>query len=354
MSKVTTKLSHLLYAFSATTSRTYTSKSDKAKLVLKWNQENLRLFGPIVKKHTPKKPKDLIITSEQEIINKEKNNAVSSTIKQNGTISKITSKLETTNELHKNVTCTENTAEDPLKIISQSPLFPDAEIDQAQHERLKDYVEKLSLTTLPAVNLILNKTQSLENAVALERWKKKMIQEIGEERFQKYQQDTLIKGINTHDCIRNRLLGQNIDLMPENEGHWKSVQHVLADIGQVVDQEQEVIHHELFYKGKFDCIAAYRDTLCVIEWKTSSKKRPLLSNTYDNPIQLAAYLGAINRSHFLSRKGIDKLSNAMVVVVYPGGEPASVHLMNSATCQHYWERWLERLKKYWTMKAQVT
>ncbi|KAK3597131.1 hypothetical protein CHS0354_038050 [Potamilus streckersoni] len=337
--------------------RTYATKSEKAKIVLKWNKENLQLFGPIVKKQTARKSQDVNVTSEQEILNKEENNAVSSANNQKSTSSRMTNKLETTTELQitdKNVTCTEFIADDPLKIISQSPLFPEPEVDLAQHQLLKDYVEKLSLTTLPAVNLILNKTQSWENAAALEKWKKKMIQKMGEERFQKYQQDTLLKGINTHDCIRNQLLGQNIDLMAENEGHWKSVQHVLTEIGQVVDQEQDVIHPELFYKGKFDCIAAYRNTLCVIEWKTSSKKRPLLSNTYDNPIQLAAYLGAINRSHFLSSKGIDKLSNAMVVVIYPGGEPATVHFMNSATCQHYWECWLERLKKYWTMKAQET
>ena len=37
-----------------------------------------------------------------------------------------------------------------------------------------------------------------------------------------------------------------------------------------------------------------RDLICLIDWKTSKKSRPLLKNTYDDPLQIAAYLGAVN------------------------------------------------------------
>ena len=48
----------------------------------------------------------------------------------------------------------------------------------------------------------------------------------------------------------------------------------------------------------------FRGTLCLIEWKTSSKPKPLLGDTYDNPLQIVAYLGAVNRSRVLKKQGV--------------------------------------------------
>ena len=38
----------------------------------------------------------------------------------------------------------------------------------------------------------------------------------------------------------------------------------------------------------------FRDTICLIDWKTSKKQKASLRYTYDNPLQVAAYLGAYN------------------------------------------------------------
>ena len=39
---------------------------------------------------------------------------------------------------------------------------------------------------------------------------------------------------------------------------------------------------------------SYRGTLVLIDWKTSDRRKNTLKATYDDPVQLAAYMGAIN------------------------------------------------------------
>ena len=34
--------------------------------------------------------------------------------------------------------------------------------------------------------------------------------------------------------------------------------------------------------------------MCLIEWKTSSRPRGTLDSTYDNPLQVVAYMGAVD------------------------------------------------------------
>ena len=43
------------------------------------------------------------------------------------------------------------------------------------------------------------------------------------------------------------------------------------------------------------CFYLHRGILSLIDWKTSSKPRPLLKDMYDGPIQVAAYIGALNQ-----------------------------------------------------------
>ena len=70
----------------------------------------------------------------------------------------------------------------------------------------------------------------------------------------------LDNGLNLHECIYNQLSGQPdaTPLTEGNQGHWESIAKVLPDVSEVMFMEKECIHPELFYKGKFDCIAKYR------------------------------------------------------------------------------------------------
>ena len=75
----------------------------------------------------------------------------------------------------------------------------------------------------------------------------------------------------------------------------ESVGEVLSEIGEVVAVESVVRHLELGYMGRVDCIGRYRGVWCAIDWKTSRRPRPKLRDMYDGPLQVCAYMGAINQ-----------------------------------------------------------
>lgn len=118
-------------------------------------------------------------------------------------------------------------------------------------------------------------------------------------------------------------------------------------------------------------ISVCRGVLCVIDWKTSEKPKPFLSNTYDNPIQVAAYAGALNSddnykyqviygdfdlllccllSDFLQNCFTHLVSlqveNGLIVVAYKDGSPAHAHKLDSKLMREYWKTWLIRLEEF--------
>ncbi|XP_060079790.1 mitochondrial genome maintenance exonuclease 1-like [Ylistrum balloti] len=222
------------------------------------------------------------------------------------------------------------------------------------HSKYKKFVDNLSLRSIPSVTSIINLTMPDSARYFLNRWKQRMIQELGTEGFALHQEKTLGLGRNLHSCIQKHLEGVSKDDLPleaDNQGHWNSLASVFPDISDVRALEVNVSHQTLMYHGKFDCVARYRDMLCVIDWKTSKKAKPSLSNTYDNPIQLAAYLGAINSSNVMTGEQDSKLRQCALVIAYPQGDPAHVHIMDCDQVSTYWDKWLDRLELYWVLKS---
>lgn len=92
------------------------------------------------------------------------------------------------------------------------------------------------------------------------------------------------------------------ELLPPR--YMQSVEHVLDDIGEVKALEASTAHLSLGYVGTFDCLAEYRGTLCLIDWKTSGKLKSSLADCYDYPLQAVAYAGAINQDPRIDEKVI--------------------------------------------------
>lgn len=202
--------------------------------------------------------------------------------------------------------------------------------------------DDLETVNFPSVTKILAQTMSPESKLALEAWKERMIKKLGQEGFEMHQKALLEDGISLHSCIAQSLLGKEYEVPSRIEPVFKSAQCVLGDVHHVRAIETYVAHKKLHYKGVVDCIASYRGENCVIDWKKSDRKKLNLRSTYDAPVQLAAYIGAINSSNqypFLIKRGL-------LVIAYTCGAPATVYEVSDNTLQQYWSAWLRRLQKY--------
>ncbi|NXW64329.1 MGME1 exonuclease, partial [Eurystomus gularis] len=205
----------------------------------------------------------------------------------------------------------------------------------------------LQNTKMPSVTRVLQQTVSPQQAFYLERWKQKMIQELGKEGFEEYTKNLFLQGELFHAALESMFLSEETATKEQRDdvtisGYISSVQHVLEDISEVKALESAVQHETLQYLGLVDCVAKYRGQLCVIDWKTSEKPKPFLKNTFDNPLQVAAYIGAINHDanyDFQVRCGL-------IVVAYKNGSPAHPHFMGPGLCSQYWNKWLLRLEAY--------
>ncbi|XP_068597610.1 mitochondrial genome maintenance exonuclease 1 [Brachionichthys hirsutus] len=206
-------------------------------------------------------------------------------------------------------------------------------------------------SSVPSVTRILQQTLSEDQIFYLERWKRRMIAELGEEGFNEYSQNLFAQGKLFHSAVDNILTSgakwtsnfpDTLEYPPVVLGYLESISHVLEDVSAVRAIESTVQHDALNYLGVVDCVARYRGVLCVIDWKTSEKPKPFLSNTYDNPIQVAAYAGALNNDGRYKYQ----VENGLIVVAYKDGSPGHTHKMDSEQMLEFWKTWLVRLEEF--------
>lgn len=203
----------------------------------------------------------------------------------------------------------------------------------------------LQRNKIPSVTRVLQQTMTSEQIFYLERWKQRMILELGEDGFAEYTSNIFLQGKQFHEALESILSPQG-DLKERDEnltsGYIESIQHILKDVSGVRALESAVQHETLKYVGLLDCVAEYQGKLCVIDWKTSEKPKPFIRNTFDNPLQVVAYVGAINHDANYSFQ----VQCGLIVVAYKDGSPAHPHFMDTKLCSQYWAKWLLRLEEY--------
>lgn len=211
----------------------------------------------------------------------------------------------------------------------------------AQSKRLqgRSYFVDSQGQALPSVSTILNATKSQEDREALQRWR----QRVGATEARRIAGQASRRGTLTHKQLRHYLLGEMPSCPEAAQPYWESLLPVLEKVKAVRLVEGPVFHYDLGYGGRVDCVASYEGVPCVLDWKTSDRPKQTIDRLYDNPLQLAAYCGAVN--HLYSDYDIH-LKEAAIVVAVPEQE-AEVFYFDTATLRHYWQQWQLRVAQFY-------
>ncbi|XP_055532747.1 mitochondrial genome maintenance exonuclease 1-like isoform X2 [Wyeomyia smithii] len=199
----------------------------------------------------------------------------------------------------------------------------------------------------PSVNKILSATMPEPARQALLKWKAAKIALLGEDGFTELQKATLERGSNFHSCLESWLNMESPgeDKLRKADKLWTSIEPLLEKVSRPAKiVERKVYHPFLHYNGVVDCVSCIDNQLHIIEWKTSENQKTNLSGTYDAPLQLCAYLGALKAESELSDLDVTK---GAVLVAYTDGKPAHIHSIDQTKLKRYWAAWLRRLQEYW-------
>lgn len=199
------------------------------------------------------------------------------------------------------------------------------------------YVDEVG-RRLPSVTTILNATRPPERREALANWR----QRVGVEAATQITTTASRRGTGTHKQIQRYLQGENPTCPEAVRPYWDSVQPVLQELDEVRLVEGTVFHYDLGYAGKVDCVASYRGTPCICEWKTADRPRQELKNLYDHPLQVVAYCGAAN---WLYEDYQLDLHHALLVVALPD-QPAEIFWIGPEMIESYWDEWEQRLAAF--------
>lgn len=196
---------------------------------------------------------------------------------------------------------------------------------------------------LPSVTTILNATQPQEARDRLMNWRRR----VGKDEANRISGKASRRGMQTHKYIQRYLQGLDSPCPDNSRPYWESIKPVMQDIDTVRLIESPVLHYDLSYAGVVDCVASYKGIPCVCEWKTADKPKGS-DRLFDYPLQLTAYLGAVNLAY--QDYGI-KLEHALLVVAIPE-MPAQVFWFEPTAILDQWQQWEKRVAAYWQYRIK--
>lgn len=131
-------------------------------------------------------------------------------------------------------------------------------------------------------------------------------------------------------------------------GYWRSMRPWLEEHWTHAVAQERPIYHPAGYAGSFDCLGYANfgnepEKLTLFDWKTSQRKRTD-DLVEDYMCQLGAYSHAIQHVYGITPE------RAVLVIARPTGPPDTWEL-GFAQLQDATERFLKRLKQYYSMPA---
>lgn len=125
----------------------------------------------------------------------------------------------------------------------------------------------------PSITTVLGQTDSEKKSV-LEAWRAR----VGNEKADKVSRDAASRGTNVHLMIERHLKGidPKLDEFPESHRNmFLSLRLELKKINKVIGQEVILFSDTLGVAGRCDLIAEYKDTLTIIDYKTSNRVKSI-------------------------------------------------------------------------------
>jgi genome maintenance exonuclease 1 len=226
-------------------------------------------------------------------------------------------------------------------MLPNAQLLPLHSAKQVRQDGKQFYIDPHG-ARLPSVTTILDATKPQAQREMLVNWRKR----VGTVEANRIAGAASRRGTGTHKQIQCYLQGKDA-LCPEPvKPYWESLKPVLQDIQDVKLIEGSVFHYDLSYAGKVDCVASYRGIPCVCEWKTADRPKGTVEYLHDYPLQLMAYLEAVN--HYYQEYKID-LKHALLVVAVPE-MPAEVFWFEPEAIKTHWQAWEQRLTNFWQLR----
>eukprot|EP01135_Chromosphaera_perkinsii_P000735 Nk52_evm23s151 gene=Nk52_evmTU23s151 len=202
-----------------------------------------------------------------------------------------------------------------------------------------------------AITTVLAKSKTKESQEALARWEREKIAELGQAGFEQLKQDTFARGHLLHEQIEafllhNKIPDKNVE-KEETLNIWRSIAPVLEKVSNIHMLESRIYHEGLQYRGIVDCVAEYNGEMCVIDWKTSLKRKRTLKECFEYPAQVAAYAGAINNDPLLVTTLQGTIRKGLIVSAYSDGyTEADVVELQGEDMVRFWKLWNMKLAYY--------